>query len=298
MSNNRRWGGSREGAGRPNTKAKGTRSIRSYYDVQVPGEPRVALQVAATEVEVAATAKAASEKNAKEKAATDRRELIQMELRERREQDLRNQKNGLEVLAEAAATENNGGTTGFHIEEEEEESDHESDDESWDSDNEEEDDDEEESPDNEPRTNKKRRNRQAYKPQPGSDFHAYLNEIKTKILSGEDKEFVKGKHEYPPMKDPLVKPHNTNATDWYESQYQVYVWYPFLQYTRLLASLKISIVFTAKKRLWNQKDMTFVQCFLLIKSTIAIIAGCDATVLTAARHSLRSIRDFFRSFRL
>jgi hypothetical protein len=230
MSNNRRWGGSREGAGRPNTKAKGTRSIRSYYDVQVPGEPRVALQVAATEVEVAATAKAASEKNAKEKAATDRRELIQMELRERREQDLRNQKNGLEVLAEAAATENNGGTTGFHIEEEEEESDHESDDESWDSDNEEEDDDDEESPDNEPRTNKKRRNRQAYKPQPGSDFHAYLNEIKTKILSGEDKEFVKGKHEYPPMKDPLVKPHNTNATDWYESQYQVYVWYPFLQY--------------------------------------------------------------------
>jgi hypothetical protein len=81
MSSNRR-GGSRKGTGRPNTKAKGTRKLSSYYEsLHAPEEPPV-LAPTATEVEVAATEKPAPEKAAKEKAATDRRERIQMELRE------------------------------------------------------------------------------------------------------------------------------------------------------------------------------------------------------------------------
>ena len=228
MSSNNH-GGSCTGAGHLNTKAKETRKLSSYFEsLRGPGEPPVAQTP--TGAEVAATEKAIAEKAAKEKAATDCRERIQMELTERCEQDLTNQEKGLELLAEAAATENNGVTAGGDIqeEEEEEESDHESDDESWDSDNNEEDD--EECIGNEPGTKKNRRNRQAYKPQAGSDFHMHLNGIKAKILDGEDKAFLQGKYKYPPVKDPLVKHNNINATDWYEGQYHVYLWFPFLQY--------------------------------------------------------------------
>jgi len=227
MSSNNH-GGSCTGAGRLNTKAKGTRKLSSYFEsLRGPGEPPVA--PTPTEAEVAATEKAITEKSGKEKAVTDCRERIQMELRERCEQDLTNQEKGLELLAEAATTENNGVTAGVDIqEEEEEESDHESNDESWDSDNDEEDD--EECISNKPGTKKNRRNCQAYKPQAGSDFRMHLNGIKATILDGEDKAFLQGKHEYPPVMDPLVKHNNTNATDWYEGQYHIYVWFPFLQY--------------------------------------------------------------------
>ena len=173
-------GGSRKGAGRPNAKAKGTSKLTSFHGSSK--EP----PVATTQAEEKAAA------DAKEKAATDRLERIQVELRERREQDLTNQEKGLELLSEAA-----GVTTGVNVQDEEEESDHESDDESWDSDDDDDDnEDDEESNDNhqQPGTNKKRANRQTYKPKAGSDFRTHLNEIKAKILDGEDKDFLKGKH--------------------------------------------------------------------------------------------------------
>jgi hypothetical protein len=211
------YGGPRDGAGSKKTDhAKG--KITTFLRKKVPTEPEPALVPTTTHAEVAATRKAARDEEMERK---------EREKREKREEGLKNQEEGLELLAEAAATENNSGITGLNIVDEEE-SDHESDDESWDSDDEGEDD--EETTHNEPRANIKRRNRQAYKPPHGSDFRLYLNKIKDKILQGEDMEFKRGKREYPPMKDPLVKPHNANATDFYESQYHVYVWYPFIQY--------------------------------------------------------------------
>jgi hypothetical protein len=89
-------GGSRKGAGRPNSKAKGTRKLSSFY-----GSSKESPVV--TEAEVAAIdAKEKTAADAEEKAATDRHERIQVELRERREQDLTNQEQGLELLSEAA----------------------------------------------------------------------------------------------------------------------------------------------------------------------------------------------------
>ena len=80
-------------------------------------------------------------------------------------------------------------TSGVNVRDEEEESDHESDDESWDSDDDDDDDDEESNDNQQPGTNKKRTNCQTHKPKAGSDFCTHLNEIKAKILDGEDKDF-------------------------------------------------------------------------------------------------------------
>ena len=74
-------GGARKGAGSPNTKAKGTRKLSSFF-VQGPKQPPVLVATEAAD--------------AKEKAAAGER--IQVERRERREQDLTNQEKGLEEL--------------------------------------------------------------------------------------------------------------------------------------------------------------------------------------------------------
>jgi len=58
-----------------------------------------------------------------------------------------------------------------------------------------------------------------------------MEKVKRSLLFGDNKQHVlNGQHEFPPRKDRMVKSYNTNQTDWYESSYWIYAWFPFRQY--------------------------------------------------------------------
>jgi hypothetical protein len=64
---------------------------------------------------------------------------------------------------------------------------------------------------------------------------------------------------------------------------------------RRLATFKHSSAFTADRKVCIQKHVTLVQCFLLTNPAVAIIADCDAKIMTAAS-CLRRLIPFRGSF--
>ena len=120
-----------------------------------------------------------------EKAArqeVSRQVAIEKERRTKRERNLEDQANGLQLLAVAVSEEHNG-THDVNADvttDQDEESEHDSDDEGWDSDDDDDDnDDDDESSVNVP---KYRRRQQAYKPAKGTPFDEYalLQEVENK----------------------------------------------------------------------------------------------------------------------
>jgi len=223
--------------------------------------------------------------------------VIEQERRTKRERDMEDQANGLHVLATVVSEKHNG-TPDVNTDvttDQDEESEYDSDDEDWDSDDDDNDDndDDDESSVNEP---KYRRRRQVCKLAKGTPFDEYMEKVKRSLLYGEDKQHVlNGQHEFPPRKDPMVKSYNTNQTDWYESNYWIYAWFPFRQYGQSFHLTNFACIHCKEKEL-ESHSYVYQPMFSFDKAYYCY--HCRVQCKSCLKNFPKSIQDFFRSFRL